>query len=280
MHAAELVELAALLAANSAPLLTADVRLAPRNLEEYWTASKCRLDRWYRTLHDFRTQMEEARQRPSAAQWKRLRPVAEEILSGEVLARVWGAMVAAADRIAGIDAGESIARSVHVGHMEARNRALSLVLSGRGIEPSQALVLNRLRRRAERWTDLLVGYVAQHHPVSGFAPDPERALDFADDLRRQRDSEGGRHAWPLTLAALRAGIGKGFAAVSPNADLNTRIAGSILAALPQGAFDGVGLMQSLWMVRLSTAVADTEGMVADLLREETDRLDWSARRQV
>jgi hypothetical protein len=278
MHAAELVELAALLAANSASFLSADVRISPHSLDEYWTISKCRLDRWYRTLHDFRAQMEETRQRPTAAQWKRLRTVAEEILGGEVLARVWCAIMAAADRIAGVDVGESISRSVLIGHMEARNRALALVLSGRGVEPSQALMLNRLRRRTERWTDLLVGYVAQHHPVSGFAPDPERALDFAEDLRRHRDCEGGRHAWPLTLAALRAAIGKGFAAISPNADLNTRIAGSILAALPAGAFDGVGVMRSLWMVRMSTAVADTEGMVADLLRDEADSLKWSSRR--
>lgn len=278
MHAAELVELSALLAASSASILSPEVRIEPRSLEEYWSISKCRLDRWYRTLHDYRQQMEESRQRPSLSQWKRLRPLAEEILSGEVLARVWAAMMVAADRIAGIDVGESFVRSVLIGHMEARNRALALVISGRGIDPSQALVLNRLRRRAERWTDLLVGYVAQYHPVSSFAPDPQRALDFADDLRKQHDLEGGRHAWPLTLSALRAAMTKGFCAISPNADLNSRIAGSILAAIPPQGFDGVGVVRSLWMVRLSTVVADTEGMVADLLREETPTNTWSVRR--
>jgi len=50
MHAAELTELAALLAANGPALLAPDARIEPRRLDEYWTASKCRVDRWLRSV--------------------------------------------------------------------------------------------------------------------------------------------------------------------------------------------------------------------------------------
>ena len=58
----------------------------------------------------------------------------EEILSGEVLTRVWTAVLCLDDRQHGGTEFESLARSIMIGHMEARHRVLLLLVRGPGID--------------------------------------------------------------------------------------------------------------------------------------------------
>ena len=102
--------------------------------------------------------------------------------------------------------------------------------------------LNHLRRRAERWTDLLVGHLARYGDVAEFAIDADRAVEFSRDLEFQTDQEGGRQAWPLLQASLRAAFQRGLAPVSPNEDLNAQIASAILSCFPADLFDSTGLV--------------------------------------
>jgi hypothetical protein len=158
-----------------------------------------------------------------------------------------------------------VARSVLIGHLEARHRVLLLLVRGPGIHAEAAMKLNHLRRRIERWTDLLVGYLAGLDDVGEFAFDPDRAKDFAQDLHYQCGEMGGRRAWPLVLASLRAAFRQGLAPISPNTDLNASIASAILACFPAELFDSTGQFRSLWLTRLSNATSDVECMIDELL---------------
>jgi hypothetical protein len=265
MHARELVELSALVAAHGPLLVDRSVSLPPCGIERYLVASKSRLDRWNRALKLLAVK---AAGCCRAADRLLVRGVCEEILTGEVLTRVWSAVLVAYDRRRGTDLAEPIARSVLLGHLEARNRVLALLVSGPGIDAEEAVKLNRLRRRSEHWIDLLVGRLAQQFPVSEFAVDPDRARQFAEDLRRRSRREGGRLAWSLVEASLRAAFRQGLTAVSPNADLNAAIAGSILSCFPAEVFDGVGLFPSAWLLRLTRITSDAQGLIADLLSSD------------
>ena len=53
MHARELVELAAILSAQGPMLIRSTPQLSSHGVQQYWTASKCRLDRWARNLKSF-----------------------------------------------------------------------------------------------------------------------------------------------------------------------------------------------------------------------------------
>lgn len=264
MHARELVELAAL-AAIHAPLLIRDTRrISDSSIEQYWTASKCRLDRWGRALKQLSSREPSAacsEESPPAA-----RAVLEEILTGEILTRVWAAATCAHDRLRGTDLVEPIARSVLIGHLEARHRVLTLLVRGPAIGAEEAVLLNHLRRRAERWTDMLIGYLVGLHDVSEFAIDPARARDFAEDLSYQSRLPGGRHAWPLIEASLRATFGLGLSRVSPNADLNARIATSVLSSFQPELFDATGVLPSTWLVRITNQANDAAGWIDELLR--------------
>ncbi len=262
MHARELVELAALLAAHGPLLIGPDGSLPSRGIQQYWVASKSRLDRWNWTLKQLAVKAVGC---GGGADRSLVRGVCEEILTGEVLTRVWSAVLAAYDRRRGTDVAEPIAQSVLLGHLEARHRVLTLLVSGPGIDAEEAVKLNRLRRRSERWIDLLVGRLAQQFAVSEFAVDPDRARQFAEDLHRQSRHEGDRRAWSLIEASLRAAFRQGLVAVSPNADLNAAIAAAILSCFPADLFDGTGLFPSAWLIRLTRITSDTQGMIADLL---------------
>ena len=266
MHTRELIDLAAIVSVHGPVVVWDAGAISDRSIEDYWTASKCRLDRWGRALKSLSVKLADAQPAPGCRISQQVRGVLEEILTGEILTRVWAAVMCAYDRHRGTDLMEPVVRSVLIGHLEARHRVLTLLVSGSGIDAEQAVKFNRLRRRTERWTDMLVGYLAGLHDVSEFAIDPERAEEFAEDLSYRSRLPGGRHAWPLVQASLRAGFSQGLAATSPNADLNRKIAAAILSCLPPEVFDGTGLFRSIWMVRLTNATSDVQGMIDQLIR--------------
>ena len=266
MHARDLLELSAIVSAHGPVLVRGVERLSASGMEEYWTASKIRLDRWGFCLREFMAKANDAKW--IKTQWPHICGVLEEIITGEMLTRVWTAVVCAHDRQHGADDAEPIALSVLSGHLEARHRVLTLLVGGPGMGAEAAMKLNHLRRRTERWTDMLVGYLAGLHDSCRFAVDPRRAKDFSQDLHYQCQHPGGRHAWPLVLASLRAAFQQGMTTQSPNADLNGRIASSILSCFQPELFDSTGLFCSMWLMRLVNAANDAQGMLDELLCTE------------
>ncbi len=266
MHARELVELAAIISAHGPVLVRGKGQVSECAIEQYWVASKCRLDRWCRALKSMDVHQAV---RSGGKQQSDTRPfpesLLEEILTGEVLTRVWAAVLSAYDRRRGTHDVEPIARSVLIGHLEARHRVLTLLVRASTIDTAWAMRLNGIRRRCERWTDLLVGYLTGLEDVAEFAIEPDRANDFAEDLSYRSNLAGGRHAWPLVLSSLRAAFQQGPGGESPNADLNGQIASSVLACFPAELFDSTGMFRSLWLMRLTNMVGDTQGMLDSLV---------------
>jgi hypothetical protein len=267
MHARELVELAALVATHAEALVKGPDPIPDGRIEEYWVASRTRFDRWARALKRLGSNQSGASsQKPGIPL---MRSVLEEIVTGEVLTRVWAAAMAAYDHHRDVDMMAPVARSVFLSQLEARNRVLAAMVCSPNIGVELAVKVNRLRRRVERWTDVLIGAMAELQGTEKFAFDPDRARDFGEDLRYQQSQEGGRQAWPLTLASLIASFGQGLDKVSPNPDLNVKIAASILACFPPGMFDSTGVFRSAWLLRVACIAQDTQGMIEELLSVES-----------
>ena len=140
------------------------------------------------------------------------------------------------------------------------------MVRGPGIDAEAAVKLNRLRRRVERWTDLLVGHLARRSRRERVGVRSRAGQRFCRRPATSRHAvraagTPGRWCWP------RCGrrFGSGLGAESPNADLNARIAASILACFPDRLFDSTGLMRSLWLMRLTNVAEDTQGMIDELL---------------
>ncbi|MGQ9573808.1 MAG: hypothetical protein ACUVUC_00680 [Thermoguttaceae bacterium] len=265
MHARELIELAAFVTHHGPVLISSGWIVPEKGIQVYWMASRCRLDRWNRTLKGLT--VERGRPNPARPESPQTRGALEEILTGEILARTWAAVATAWDRHLGTDLVGPVARSVLAAHLEARHRLLSLLVGRSGLAADEALRLDRLRRRAERWADVLIGHLAGLDGVRQFAVDPQRADDFAEQSLWQGRHPGGRALWAFVVSSLRAAFREGLSPVSPNADLNARIAAGILSLLPAELSDASPLPLSLWLIRLTQATNDAQGLIDELLEK-------------
>ncbi|HTQ38370.1 MAG TPA: hypothetical protein VMJ32_05050 [Pirellulales bacterium] len=267
MHARELIDLAVFVAAQG-PVLLGSVRQVPTTaLSQYWTVSKCRLDRWNRTLRE--GQVPAAARHDELATGRGLQAVCEEILISEMLTRVWSSILTALDYVSQNNEAQPVAASVLAGHLEASNRVLSLI----SYNPQAALnnegELNRLRRLTERWTDLLLGSLGSLIHAPQFAHDAVRAEEFSRDFDRSRQPHVRLQAWNLISASLRSTFESHLHGVTPNADLNSSIAGAVLVCFPAHLFDSTGVYHSLWNLRLSAMTSDTQNMVDQLLAADS-----------
>lgn len=252
MYAADLVELAAIVADHAPGLIEAGRRLPDEPLVEYWSASKCRLQRWANSLKQLSTAGSAERSADRTPEVNRpitadppvetaLKGVLEEILTSEALTRVWAATATAHDRRRAAGDVEPIVRSVYAGHLEARNRTLVLLARGPGVSPHDAVTLNRLRRQAERWTDLLLGRLLLHVDVAEFTFDADLAREFARDFRGQQSWQRGGQAWSLALSSLRASFRQETKTTTGNEAFNEQIASAVLACFGRELFDSAGL---------------------------------------
>jgi hypothetical protein len=270
MHARELAELAALLALHSPSIAHGAGRIPHGVSEQYWSASKCRLDRWFRVLKQL-TQAADQPQLPATLSWPRIQPIVEEILISELLTRLWTAVAVAHDQLNGADDLEPVARNVFASHLDARRRLLTLLAEGRVITQPNATKLNHLRRRVERWTDMLLAHLTGMTNTNEFAFDTGRARDFAEDLDHQSANAQSSNAeldvtGQLMLLSLRASFANDLADGTPNNDLNRRIASALLGAFRDPTDDPTGIVKSLWLERLTRTAIETEDMVEELLR--------------
>jgi hypothetical protein len=267
MHARELVELAAFVATHGAARIRCRQRFPEHGLQEYWSAAKCRLDRWARDIKAYATAGCAAGR--SHRRWESIQPVAEEIVSSEILTRVWTAIGCGCDQACGADDTAPVLLNVWAAHQEARQRVLRLIVAGCGLEVEQAMSLNRSRRICERWTDLLLSRLTEVCSAGRFGFSARRVHEFADELRHSQDPD---LAWAVSRASLCASFQWGWASAAPNPDLNRRLAAAILACFTTESFDALGLPKSLWLVRVEQLADDAQCLVEDLLSPEDPAL--------
>ncbi len=261
MHARELVELAALIATNGPQLIRHRDRLSSKSVESYWTTSKCRLVAWSHGLKRCTL----AANSPSARHACGARPLVEEILAAEVLTRIWSAVACLHDAQHGRTEADPLVRSIFTSHLEVRNRALRLVVSSDVFTAAEARCLNQLRRRAERWTDLLLGCLSTEYEAGEFGFDRHRVAEFATDLCGATDAEARRQAWALVLLSLPKVFAEVLPSPSPNLLRNREIATSVLACFDADCFASVGPLDSLWITRMRNTAADANELLNEWL---------------
>jgi hypothetical protein len=254
MRSHELTRLAAATALHSAALLQSRIRFPDTALEVYWTASKCRQERWSRVLRRL-GQGTVADDRLEIT-WE---PVLDEILTSEVLSRVWAAICTGLDARRGKQEAGPIANSVMAGHFEARHRVLNLIVGGNSVAMEHAVMLNRRRLQNERWADMLLSLIATHHEVDGLAFDTRRVSEWARFWIPCGAASNGKAALSQALTALAASVRSSATELTGNEDLNRRIASSVLACLPPELFDSLGRPISNWQRSLLQVVSDSQG---------------------
>jgi len=268
MRAYELVELSALIAVNGRAFIQGHTRLPDSCIAQYWSVSRSRFDRWASVLRRNLKRLQSGAKDPAGI-WPHARPVLEEILTGELLTRVWTAVACAHDQQAGASYVSPVVRSVFLGQAEAHHRALHFLVQAQDYDRDAVLEINQLRRWSERWTDLLLAYLVPVCDVAHVACDPKRVADFAVDAGDQLQQAHLEQVWHLLRLALRSTFDRRLARRSLNGDLNSQIAASILGCLPGNRFAASTTLDSLWMQRMEAAAASAESLIAELLSAES-----------
>lgn len=259
MNIAELIGLAAVVVARAPRFIRDSDELPPESLERYWSASRCRIDRWIRSLKQFTA---------SSVSADDSLPILREILASEVMTRVWTAVLSAYDRRRTTSEAEPIARNVLAGHLEARHRALKVLVRPERLPSLAAVELNRFRRQAERWNDMLIGHLLLTDDVAEFAFDADLAREFADDFSGEPAWQDNGSAWTVVAASLQAGFSDIVKGVTGNEDLNAQIGAAILICFGHDVFDSFALPRSLWAARLFQTAETAENMIDKLFAAE------------
>jgi hypothetical protein len=254
-----LVELAAIIASHGGTLLRSPGRVSTQTSQRYWVVSRSRLDRWAR--HFYRIE-KRSRGDTLAPEWRSTSGLLAEVLASELVTRVWTALACRLVRVGGCPDAEAYARSILDAHLAARRRALRILVTCRGLPLMLAAQSNKLRRQAERWTDLLLAYLTPHCEVDEFSFEPGRVADFATSIRPDDDP-----VFPLLLEALRTSYRSGSELACPNPRLNQRIAESLLTCLGPDMLESTGRYRLLWQWRLLHITADTQRQIDHLLAE-------------
>lgn len=130
---------------------------------------------------------------------EKLRQVAQEILVGEIHARLFSCLVQQAWGGESTKAAAAVVRSIWIGHQEVRCRLLTWLVDGLERDLPLASEVDRLRRRCDRWSDLLLARLPGDEPLA-YAVDPRRIVDFRVGSGSVPDEH--EPLWPLLRASL------------------------------------------------------------------------------
>jgi len=239
------VEFAALVSAYSSHVVERPEKLPKRALEQYWGSSQKRLKLWLSAIAFYCRRSSQVSPEERVKLWKDLEPTLSEIFVTEVLTRVWGAILTAIDRETRSQDYEPIARNVLIGHLDARKRALQLLATDSTISNDQLTEVDVVRRRVERWTDLLLGHLVERYQVDEFAFDPQRAREFGTQQLLQSSDRPREQAWTLVLVGLRMAFPIKSRQSPPNEIFQEQVIASILDCFPQDAFQPEGPFRSI-----------------------------------
>jgi hypothetical protein len=227
-------------------MISAKAEPAGSALRDFWQSLRSLQQSWTATLDRLAEGVE--------TDENTLENVAVSLFTTEMAARVWATILAGIDQETGKSDLSRIALNSVNGLMQVRHQLMSRILALPVDQMSRAASLDRIRRRCDRWTDLLIGHVMGHEDIVDFAFDPERARDFAEECRGEEPGEKGS---PVELL-VEAGLRLGFLGQLPDTALTSpqfqTLIQSILICLPQQAFERDG---SLISRRRSAAISGT-----------------------
>ena len=255
MHAIQLANIANWAAFNSDRLVYGSEPVTATMCNEYWLQSKCRQNRWMTALKVFEEDVQRGSDRHDP--WPAIEIVIQEIFVSEMLTRVWSAVMIIHDQIQNTDELANIAHSIHVGHVEAKNRAMRMLLDDPDANPEVFDRLNKLRRKVERWTDLLLGQLPELETAVQFAFQPNRVKDFSEEHTGYNSREStARH---MIFANSMPDDLQQFANRFPaNPDINRQIVGGLLNCFAADRFDSFGLPKSIQRIWLEKTAIDTQ----------------------
>lgn len=265
-YGCDILEAAVLLALQGRRIANGTIPVLRTSIVDYWIASRTRLDRWSRALHGLERDREEQAddcQTDTIRRRRWLVRFSQELLVSEVLARVWTALATRLDHPAHEEI-ELLSRSVFSGHLDVRRRILAKLLDDWEMGRARNERLNGLRRRCERWTDMLLGCLMELGDVREFGFDDDRVAHYHQSFfRNPVNAHVAMES--LYLCSLRQEVGGVRPARFPNHPLNERIVLNLIGCFGSDLIDAVSRQEHLWRHRLGQQTSELQSLVGNLV---------------
>lgn len=269
MHPIHAADIAAVLAHHGPGLLYHRSMIPAEAMTAYWTANRVRFDLWHHALGHYQEMEQQGAGATLQRWWEEHLAMLEEVLLTEVLTRVYAALGAWLDK--DLESGDikPVVHSVHLSHVEARNRVLHLMLHGRGSSVDEAVRLNRLRSEVERWTDALIGALATHDPVAlDYAIDIPRAATHSEESRRLPAGPARDTAHWLIGMTMRDALLRRVSNQPALPAANAQVHEAVMMCLRPDLFDSIGLCKSLWLHRIEAGAEQADRVLNELTAED------------
>ncbi len=164
-------------------------------------------------------------------------PVIEEILVAEILTRMLAGLLTAQGQHHGDQAACRSASALFLEHQAARRLALVKMLDMADAQNPAVRKLDKLRRLAERWTDILLGPLSCRFLIADLPFDMARSQDYGQVILPYLPSPVGGG---LYAAGLRAAFPESLIGVPSHAGLHREMASAVLGLLPFELFERDG----------------------------------------
>jgi len=219
-------------------------------LHNYWKCSRGRLIDWLHALDELEGQAALTGDEAEHLElWNSAVPLLSEIFVSDLLARVWATVLSAADLHRGQERAAPIVRHTFKGQVEARHRASQLILSGLKVPVTELARIDRLRRKCERWSDLLIGHLVLNYQLDEFAFESHRSLEFGQSQVREILRATDEPAWEFVIAGIRLSF-QDESQIAPSDAWNRGIVRAVLSSFPADCFEESGTFRSIRRVRI------------------------------
>lgn len=266
----QIAETAAFASARSSFLIESTAAISEQHLHDYWKCSRGRTIDWLKVLDGLISEAAVTPPGDHRRLWKTAEPVIAEVFVTEILTRVWAAVLTASDLHRKKSVGSPIARNTLKGHTEARNRSLALMAGGLQVPISEMSQIDRLRRKSERWSDLLIGHLVLNYQLDEFAFESNRSVEFGQSQMREIISATDESVWEFVLAGVRLAFSS-FDGLPLASDVwNRRVVRAVLGSFPADSFDDAGTFKTIRQARIERPQVDSGKLVAALMQISND----------
>lgn len=235
MNLRQTAELAALASLHAEEIISWPEPVPPESLHAFWKSSRVRLRCWFAALRSSQSSGNDDAVAPHRLP-ERV-GLARSILVAELLTRVWSAVLVARDRARSENVAGELVRNVFAGQLEARREVLKMLADEHRLPMPHAATIDRLRRRVERWTDMLLGPLVEKYGVTEFAFDESRACEAARSEPHPLLAPSDGAVARLTLVGLAHAIPRGPGNDRVGAGLDAAVAQSVLSVILQSSLE-------------------------------------------
>lgn len=215
------------------------------SIRDFWQESRGLIVRWQRRIDEWGIEDD--------VEMTQLQSLASEIFVTDIVVRVWSTVLLGLDCRSGRVDLTRIARNVVGAFMQVRHSLMSKLLQQPEVMNNAVFDAERLRRRCERWVDLLIGNLSGRSDLFEFAIDIDRAKDFATESTEFEPATGPHPVEHLVAAGLRMAF-LGQLSDTPLEDPGfSKLVQSVLSAFPENSFHRDGSLRTNLERRLTSA---------------------------